>query len=98
MDISTTQKGDITVTLQGSTDGIKKLESTLKIDENGVTISNQDGKLVEINADGIKIDGKEFIDYTTETVQSANNSTKAFIFTIGDVKVKFEKDLGEAIK
>ena len=93
MDISTTQKGDITVTLQGSTDGIKKLESTLKIDENGVTISQIDGKLVEINADGIKIDGKEFIDYTTETVQSANNSTKAFIFTIGDVKVKFEKDL-----
>ena len=98
MDISTTQKGDITLTLQGSADGIKKIESTLKINENGVTISQIDGKLVEINADGIKIDGKEFIDYTTETVQSAEGSTKSFIFTIGDVKVRFEKDLGEASK
>ena len=98
MDILTTQEGDITVTLQGSTDGIKKLENTLKISDDCVILTNQDGQTVEITSDGIKIDGKEFIDYTTETIQSANNSTKAFIFSIGDVKVKFEKDLGEASK
>lgn len=93
MDISTKQEGDVTVTLQGSSENIEKLEATLKIDENGVTISDQDGKLVEITPSGIKIDGKEFIDYTTETIQSVNGSTKAFIFSIGDVKVKIEKDL-----
>ena len=93
MDISTKQEGDVTVTLQGSSENIEKLEATLKIDENGVTISDQDGKLVEITPNGIKIDGKEFIDYTTETIQSVNGSTKAFIFSIGDVKVKIEKDL-----
>ena len=93
MDISTKQKGDITLTLQGSSENIEKIEATLKIDENGVTISDNDGKLVEVTPNGIKIDGKEFIDYTTETIQSASGSTKAFIFTIGDVKVKFEKDL-----
>ena len=104
MDISTKQEGDVTVTLQGSSENIEKLEATLKIDENGVTISDQDGKLVEITPSGIKIDGKEFIDYTTETIQSVNGSTKAFIFSIGDVKVKIEKDLsganalGEAIE
>ena len=104
MDISTKQEGDVTVTLQGSSENIEKLEATLKIDENGVTISDQDGKLVEITPNGIKIDGKEFIDYTTETIQSVNGSTKAFIFSIGDVKVKIEKDLsgandlGEAIE
>ena len=93
MDISTKQEGDVTVTLQGSSENIEKLEATLKIDENGVTISDQDGKLVEITPSGIKIDGKDFIDYTTETIQSVNGSTKAFIFSIGDVKVKIEKDL-----
>lgn len=104
MDISTKQEGDVTVTLQGSSENIEKLEATLKIDENGVTISDQDGKLVEITPSGIKIDGKDFIDYTTETIQSVNGSTKAFIFSIGDVKVKIEKDLsgandlGEAIE
>lgn len=104
MDISTKQEGDVTVTLQGSSENIEKLEATLKINENGVTISDQDGKLVEITPSGIKIDGKEFIDYTTETIQSVNGSTKAFIFSIGDVKVKIEKDLsgtndlGEAIE
>ena len=104
MDISTKQEGDVTVTLQGSSENIEKLEATLKIDEDGVTISDQDGKLVEITPSGIKIDGKEFIDYTTETIQSVNGSTKAFIFSIGDVKVKIEKDLsgandlGEAIE
>ena len=96
MDISTKQEGDVTVTLQGSSENIEKLEATLKIDENGVTISDQDGKLVEITPNGIKIDGKEFIDYTTETIQSVNGSTKAFIFSIGDVKVKIEKDLSGA--
>jgi hypothetical protein len=104
MDISTKQEGDVTVTLQGSSENIEKLEATLKIDENGVTISDQDGKLVETTPSGIKIDGKDFIDYTTETIQSVNGSTKAFIFSIGDVKVKIEKDLsgandlGEAIE
>ena len=53
---------------------------------------------MEITANGIKIDGKDFIDYTTETVESAEGSTKAFIFSLGDVKVKFEKDLSEAIE
>ena len=96
MDISTKQEGDVTVTLQGSSENIEKLEATLKIDENGVTISDQDGKQVEITPSGIKIDGKEFIDYTTETIQSVNGSTKAFIFSIGDVKVKIEKDLSGA--
>ena len=96
MDISTKQEGDVTVTLQGSSENIEKLEATLKIDENGVTISDQDGKLVEITPSGIKIDGKDFIDYTTETIQSVNGSTKAFIFSIGDVKVKIEKDLSGA--
>ena len=47
---------------------------------------------------GIKIDGKDFIDYTTETIESAEGSTKAFIFSVGDVKVKFEKNLSEAIE
>ena len=96
MEISTKREGDITVTLQGSTDGVKTMEGTLKISEEGVTISDQDGKVVEITPEGIKIDGEDFIDYTTETVQSAEGSTKAFIFTIGDVKVKFEKNLDEA--
>ena len=98
MDISTKQEGDITLTLQGSSENIEKLEATLKIDENGVTISDQDGKLVEITPNGIKIDGKDFIDYTTETIESAEGSTKAFIFSVGDVKVKFEKNLSEAIE
>ena len=98
MDISTKQEGDITLTLQGSSENIEKLEATLKIDENGVTISNQEGKLMEITPNGIKIDGKDFIDYTTETIESAEGSTKAFIFSVGDVKVKFEKNLSEAIE
>jgi hypothetical protein len=93
MDISTKQEGDVTVTLQGSSENIEKLEATLKIDENGVVIA-ADGEKVEITPDGITINGEKFIDYTTETTQSANSSTKAFIFSIGDVKVRFEKELG----
>jgi hypothetical protein len=93
MDISTTQEGDITVTLQGATEEIEKMEAQLKIDENGVVIA-ADGEKVEITPDGITINGEKFIDYTTETTQSANSSTKAFIFSIGDVKVRFEKELG----
>ncbi len=93
MDISTKQQGDITVTLQGATEEIEKMEAQLKIDENGVVIA-ADNEKIEITPDGITINGEKFINYTTETTQSANSSTKAFIFSIGDVKVRFEKELG----
>ncbi len=93
MDISTVQEGDITVTLQGASENIEKMEAQLKINERGVVIAN-DGQKIEITADGITINGEKFINYTTETIQSVNGSTKAFIFSVGDVKVRFEKDLG----
>ena len=91
MQVSVKQEGDITVTLQGAEEQLEKLEATLKINEKGVTISDMDGNLVEVTPSGIKIDGKEFVNYTTETIESVNGTTKAFIFSIGDVKVRFEK-------
>ncbi len=91
MHISVKQEGDITVTLQGSNEDIEKIEAQLKIDENGVVITADDDK-IDITTDGITINGEKFIDYTTETTQSANGTTKAFIFSIGDVKVRFEEN------
>lgn len=90
MDISTKQEGDITVTLQGAEEQLEKLEASMKISEEGVHISADDQN-IEITPDGITINGEKFIDYTTETIESANGSSKAFIFSIGDVKVRFEK-------
>lgn len=91
MHISVKQEGDITVTLQGSNEAVEKIEAQLKIDENGVVITADDDK-IDITTDGITINGEKFIDYTTETTQSANGTTKAFIFSIGDVKVRFEEN------
>lgn len=89
MQVSVKQEGDITLMLQGSDEELEKLEAQLKIDENGVVIAADDEK-IEITTDGITINGEKFIDYTTETTQSANGTTKAFIFSVGDVKVRFE--------
>ena len=90
MDISTKQQGDITLTLQGSSDEIEKVESQLTINEDGVTITADDEK-IEITANGITINGKKFIDYTTETVESADSTSKAIIFSLDNVKIKFEE-------
>lgn len=90
MQVSVKQEGDITVTLQGSDEQIEKIEASMKINKDGVHISADDQN-IEITPDGITINGEKFINYTTETTESVDGTTKAFIFSIGDVKVRFEK-------
>ena len=83
--------GNITVTIQGPNEDVHKMESTLKIDANGFTLTDSEGKRVEVNANCITIDGEKIVNYTTEVNNSADNPTKALIFNIGDIKIRFEE-------
>ena len=91
VEIASQTNGNITVTIQGPNEDVHKMESTLKIDANGLTLTDGEGKRVEVNANGITIDGEKIVNYTTEVNNSAENPTKALIFNIGDIKIRFEE-------
>jgi hypothetical protein len=91
VEIASQTNGNITVTIQGPNEDVHKMESTLKIDANGFTLTDSEGKRVEVNANGITIDGEKIVNYTTEVNNSAENPTKALIFNIGDIKIRFEE-------
>ena len=57
-----------------------------------------EGKLVEVNANGITVDGEKIINYTTEVNNSEENPSQAVIFSVGDVKIRFEEGVREAKK
>ena len=91
MEIASQTKDNITVTIQGPNDEVRQMDSSLKIDENGFTLTDSEGNRVELTADGITINGEKVLNYTTEVNNSAENPTKSLIFNIGDVKIRFEE-------
>ncbi len=96
VDIVTRTSDNLTVTIQGPNNEVQQIENSLKIDESGFTITDDDGKIVKLDANGITIDGEKVINYTTEINNSEENPSKAVIFSIGDVKIRFEEDLATA--
>lgn len=88
-------KDNITVTIQGPNDDVHKMESTLKIGADGFTLTDGEGKLVEVNANGITIDGQKIVNYTTEVNNDEANPSQAVIFSIGGVKIRLEEDLAK---
>ena len=93
VDIVTRTSDNITITIQGPNDKVQQMDASLKIDESGFTITDNEGKVVKLDANGITIDGEKVINYTTELNNSEENPSKAVIFSIGDVKIRFEEDL-----
>ena len=57
---------------------------------NGLRITDNEGELIEITTDGIKVGGEDFINYTTERSPQSD----AIIFSVGGVTIRLE----EAIK
>ena len=96
VEVASQSKDNITVTIQGPNDDVRQMESTLTFGEKGITITDGEGKLVEVNANGITIDGEKVVNYTTETNNSEDNPSKAVIFSIGDVKIRLEEGLARA--
>lgn len=95
VEVASQTKDNLTVTIQGPSDEVQQMESTLKIDEKGLTITDGEGKLVEVNANGITVDGQKVINYTTEVNNSEENPSQAVIFSVGDVKIRFEEGLAK---
>ena len=93
IEVASRTNDNLTVTIQGPSNEVKQMESTLKIDEAGFTIIYDDGKVVKLDANGITVDGEKVINYTTEINNSEENPSKATIFSIGDVKIRFEEEL-----
>lgn len=96
VDIVTRTSDNLTVTIQGPGNEVQQMESSLKIDKSGFTITDDKGKVVKLDANGITIDGEKVINYTTEVNNSEENPSKAVIFSIGGVKIRFEEDLATA--
>ena len=93
IEVASRTNDNLTITIQGPSKEVKHMESTLKLDESGFTFVGEDGKVVKLDADGITVDGEKLINYTTEVDNSEENPSKATIFSIGDVKIRFEEEL-----
>lgn len=91
---STNQYGDFTITLEGENSKVSQIESTVEVDNETLSITDGEGKRIVISPSGLTIDGKEFVNYTTETVGSTG--AKSVIFRVGDVKVRLSKGLADA--
>ena len=95
VEVASRTNDNLTVTIQGPSDEVQQMESTIKLNEKGLTITDGEGKLVEVNANGITVDGEKIINYTTEVNNSEENPSQAVIFSVGDVKIRFEEGLAK---
>jgi phage shock protein PspC (stress-responsive transcriptional regulator)/ABC-type transport system involved in multi-copper enzyme maturation permease subunit len=95
VEVASRTNDNLTVTIQGPSDDVQQMESTIKLNEKGLTITDGEGKLVEVNANGITVDGEKIINYTTEVNNSEENPSQAVIFSVGDVKIRFEEGLAK---
>lgn len=91
-DSSTSQHGNLTVTIEGPGEEVKQMESSIKIDNSGLSITDEEGQVIEISPNGIEVGGEKFIDYTTEQA----GDSKAVIFSIGGIKIRLEENMAKA--
>lgn len=89
-DTTTLQQDNLTLTLEGPSDNISQMKATVQFGDDGLRITDNKGELIEITTDGIKVGGKDFINYTTERSPQSD----AIIFSVGGVTIRLE----EAIK
>lgn len=89
-DTTSLQQDNLTLTLEGPSDNISQMKATVQFGDDGLRITDNKGELIEITTDGIKVGGKDFINYTTERSPQSD----AIIFSVGGVTIRLE----EAIK
>ncbi|MBR3792738.1 MAG: hypothetical protein IKK27_02205 [Alistipes sp.] len=89
-DTTSLQQDNLTLTLEGPSDNISQMKATVEFSDDGLRITDNEGELIEITTNGIKIGGEDFINYTTERSPQSD----AIIFTVGGVTIRLE----EAIK
>ncbi len=89
-DTTSLQQDNLTLTLEGPSDNISQMKATVQFGDDGLRITDNEGELIEITTDGIKVGGEDFINYTTERSPQSD----AIIFTVGGVTIRLE----EAIK
>lgn len=89
-DTTSLQQDNLTLTLEGPSDNISQMKATVEFGDNGLRITDNEGELIEITTDGIKVGGEDFINYTTERSPQSD----AIIFSVGGVTIRLE----EAIK
>ena len=89
-DTTSLQQDNLTLTLEGPSDNISQMKATVQFGDDGLRITDNEGELIEITTDGIKIGGEDFINYTTERSPQSD----AIIFSVGGVTIRLE----EAIK
>lgn len=89
-DTTSLQQDNLTLTLEGPSDNISQMKATVEFGDDGLRITDNEGELIEITTDGIKIGGEDFINYTTERSPQSD----AIIFSVGGVTIRLE----EAIK
>lgn len=89
-DTTSLQQDNLTLTLEGPSDNISQMKATVQFSDDGLRITDNEGELIEITTDGIKVGGKDFINYTTERSPQSD----AIIFSVGGVTIRLE----EAIK
>ena len=89
-DTTSLQQDNLTLTLEGPSDNISQMKATVQFGDDGLRITDNEGELIEITTDGIKVGGEDFINYTTERSPQSD----AIIFSVGGVTIRLE----EAIK
>lgn len=89
-DTTSLQQDNLTLTLEGPSDNISQMKATVQFGDDGLRITDNEGELIEITTDGIKVGGEDFINYTTERSPQSD----AIIFSVGGVTLRLE----EAIK
>ena len=89
-DSTSLQQDNLTLTLEGPSDNISQMKATVQFNDNGLRITDNEGEIIEITTDGIKVGGEDFINYTTERSPDYD----AITFKVGGVTIRLE----EAIK